>query len=751
MLLCFGIIAGRGATTDGYVYLGHNEDQWGEQMLNIYNVPATDSRCAYLWFEFPGQKAGDSFINQYGVCIASDQCLSREDRAGGSIVYEVRTTAIQRARSAREAVHIIGAMVEKYGYADSGRSYLVADQKEGWICAVVKGRHWVAQRVPDDHIAVIANNYTIEGIDLKDTVNFLGSKDIVRYARRRGWYSPKRDGEFSFRKAYADPATLADPHNIARLELARQTFFNAGDDGKIQTAGSSAFSARPSRKFHRRDLSQILSHEPIRNANTVLTNIFTLNLAYPPESGAVIWVGLPGQDAANQIQWTLYTKSPECCHRYPTADEAIEKHFSDTGNFRERWPDHFYWHYIDPSLQIDVIPHDFTVFVPEHSREEAGLHPEVTGDTFNDHFHVLEDPQRGMLYAFWTQGSWEASNDEHVVFSRSSDRGRTWSAPVFIAGSETLSDPKPVAAWQQPMLSRSGRLYCLWNQETTLKKHLCGIIQGRYSDDGGLSWSEPETVQFPQRFDVDPEDPAIPPVWCMWQRPLRLGENGKYIAGCSRYDRSDIPRIEFWQYENIDDDPQVRDIRISFFNAGKEALDGADVINDHDYSPRDGLSIEEACIVGLPDGRLFAVMRSSLGHPLWSVSSDNGRHWSRAEILRTRDGGPAILQPRSPCPIYDLEGPEARSGRYFLLVHDSFDFFGLTSYQNRGPIYKRDGRFVEGAHQPVWFEQGSIFSPRDSGNSFYTSYTALDGEGILWFGDIKYYLFGKVMRPSGIK
>ena len=57
-LLCFGIIAGKNATTDGYVYLGHNEDQSGEQMLNIYNVPATPDRLAYLWFEFPGAKAG---------------------------------------------------------------------------------------------------------------------------------------------------------------------------------------------------------------------------------------------------------------------------------------------------------------------------------------------------------------------------------------------------------------------------------------------------------------------------------------------------------------------------------------------------------------------------------------------------------------------------------------------------------------------------------------------------------------------
>ena len=206
-LLCFGILAGRNATTDGYVYLGHNEDQFGQKMLNIYHVPANPDRCAYLWFEFPGQAAGDSYANEYGVCLASNQCRSREDKAQGSLIYEIRTTAIQKARSAREAVHIIGSLVSQFGYADSGRSYLVADQKEGWIVAVVKGHHWVAQRVPDDEIATIPNYYTIGEINLKDTLNYLGSKDIVSYARKRGWYKPRRDGAFNFRLAYADPKT----------------------------------------------------------------------------------------------------------------------------------------------------------------------------------------------------------------------------------------------------------------------------------------------------------------------------------------------------------------------------------------------------------------------------------------------------------------------------------------------------------------------------------------------------------------
>ena len=741
LLLCFGIIAGRNATTDGYVYLGHNEDIQGQPMLNIYNVPATKDRAAYLWFEFPGLTSSDSYANEYSVSLASNPCLSREKRTSGGLVYEILTNAIQKARSARDAVRIIGGMVEKYGYGESGRTYLIADQREGWVCSVVRGRHWVAQRVGDDQIATVPDYYTIGEVDLSDTLVYMGSKDLIKYAIKRGWYRPRRDGAFNFSLAYSDPSSLVAGKGREKNESAREFFL-----GDSKAGEDSPFSCSPPKKYHRRDLSLLLTLPPIRDEYTALTTVFTMNPAFPPKQGTVIWVGLPNQDAANQTQWTVFTKSPEVCHRYATAEEALEKHFSDSGDFQARWPMHFYWHYLDPSTNIHVTPHDLTVFVPKQSRVESERDTHAVGDTFNDHFHVLDDPERGMLYAFWTQGSFEAANDEHVVFSKSSDGGVTWTEPVILAGSATMAAPTPVAAWQQPMISGSGRLYCLWNQETTLKKHLCGEMWGRYSDDGGETWSDPEAVPFPVRFDADPEDPSIPPVWCMWQRPLRFGEDGKYLAGCSRYDREGISRVEFWRYENIDDDPEVRDIRISFFNTGVDSFDASKVENDRHYTPREGLNIEEASIVGLPDGRLFAVMRSTLGHPVWSVSGDAGETWSRPEILLERDGGHAILQPCSPCPIYDLNGPEARSGEYFLMTHDSFDFNGLTAYQLRGPVYRRDGRFVAGALQPVWFGDSELFSPRDTGNSFYTSYTSLDGEGILWFGDQKFYLFGKRMK-----
>ena len=667
-----GVIVGAQASTDGCVYLAHNTDLGGEQMLNIYNVPSGEGRCEYLWFEFPVEAASDSYLNEYGVGITSVGPRPRGRLPYKEKLYRVRTAAAGQARSAAEAVEIIAREIAASGIEDPGRVYLVADQNEGWICEVERGGEVRSRQVGDDEIAFVPEKYS------------------------SSWKEPK---------------------------------------------------------IHRRDLSQMFSNPPVRSGNTVLTQVFALDRRFPSRKGAIVWTGLPGQFAANHSPWTVGTVSSEVCRRFDSADEAIEKHFSDVGDWRDRYPGHFYWHYVDPSIDIDVVPHDYVVYVPKQPRDESKRDFSARGDTFNDHFHVLDDPARGLLYAFWTQGSHEACEDEHIAFSKSADGGKTWTDPVMLAGSPNRTDPLPVAGWQQPMLSRSGRLYCLWNQETTVKQHLCGMMYGRYSDDAGETWSEPEMVPFTQRMDSDPEDPSIPPSWCNWQRPLRLGEDGKYLVGCSRhgkapYDEMSGCKVEFWQYENIDDDPEVRDIRISYFSTGRQSFDASKIETDIDYLPREGYAVEEASIVGLPDGRLFALMRSSLGHPVWSQSSDNGKTWTVPKILLDKDGGTAFLHPRSPCPIYDLMGPEARSGKYFALIHNTFDFDGITAYQNRGPLYKIEGTFVPEAEQPIWFSSPELFSPRDTGNSFYTSYTFFDGKGILWFNDYKFYLFGRICSTT---
>ena len=412
--------------------------------------------------------------------------------------------------------------------------------------------------------------------------------------------------------------------------------------------------------------------------------------------------------------------------------------------------------------EILVTHPDYVVYVPDQPYSITKRDPSKRGDSYNDHFQVLDDPKRGLLYAFWTQATKEASADQHIAFSKSSDNGRTWTKPLLIAGSETIKVPRLVASWQQPMLSKSGRLYCLWNQQTTSRGPHIGMIFGSYSDDAGESWSPPKLVKFGHRPDLAGKDLSKPPSWCNWQRPLRLGRDGRFFVGASIHGtppgrKNSRTRVEFWRFENIDKNPRIEDIKISCFATDGNALD-ADMVDGGGarlFPPKpenkSGAAIEEAGIVKLPDGRLFALCRSSVGYPVWSVSADGGETWSRPKILRDRDGGRPFLHPRSPCPIYDWKGPEAGSGYYFALLHDVFDFHAPRASQPRCTLYLMAGRFNPKAEQPIEFVRKTIFSPRIVGNSCYSSYTCVNGRGVLWYNDRKYFLLGREIGEEFFK
>lgn len=357
---CFGIIAGRAATVDGTVLMGHNEDDSGEQMLNIYVVNETKHGTAkYIWAEFPKMEQADAFMNEYGVCIASDGCSSKEeteDFTEGGILYDVRVNVAKFATSARHAAELIGEMIEKYGYRGSGRTYLVADPTEGWIVSVVKGRHWVAQRVPDDKVMLIPNYYVIDKVDLSDKANFLGSQDLVDYAIKKGWYDPKKDGEFSFRNAYASPNTVTSNHNINRHRHALNHISGGNYDYSWETMEAMI---TPAKKVDMNDLKAILSihieatedgNHPqlICRNNTIVCTIFQLRSNLPREIGCIMWVaaGRPCTEAF--IPWYLgMSESPVGWHRFETPSEAYQKHLKDIKNLRLNYPNSNYWKCVD--------------------------------------------------------------------------------------------------------------------------------------------------------------------------------------------------------------------------------------------------------------------------------------------------------------------------------------------------------------------------------------------------------------------
>ncbi len=235
---CFSVVVGKDASAEGCVILAHNEDDYIPQIVNHHKVPRKQyppgavvrlvnggtveqvpETWSYIWSEMPGLLFSDSYLNEWGVSICSDACPSREDQpelTDGGITYMLRRLVAERARSAREGIHIAGDLIDRFGYDASGRTYMICDPDEGWLFAAVNGKHWMAKRVPDDEVALIANTYTIHEIDLTDTLNYLGSSDIVTYARTRGWHGSDTDHDFDFAAAYADPDVAADPRNTGR-------------------------------------------------------------------------------------------------------------------------------------------------------------------------------------------------------------------------------------------------------------------------------------------------------------------------------------------------------------------------------------------------------------------------------------------------------------------------------------------------------------------------------------------------------
>ncbi|MBU4459826.1 MAG: glycoside hydrolase [Verrucomicrobia bacterium] len=392
---------------------------------------------------------------------------------------------------------------------------------------------------------------------------------------------------------------------------------------------------------------------------------------------------------------------------------------------------------------------DYVVFVPRQRRE-------IVGDRYNDHFQVFDKPD-GTLFAAWTQATKEGDVDQHVCFSRSRDKGRTWTGPVILAGSPNHVNPQPIASWQQPMVSKSGRIYMLWNQRVSNDPLHHGIMAGKYSDDDGDTWSQPRVVPFP-RVNRDPPDK--PPSWCIWQRPLRLGKDGRYLAGLTRHgvvagetataaavesERENKDNrlqsklagstVEFIQYDNIDDDPKIEDIRVVLLAANEKEVAVID--------PKWGLCCQEASIVALPDGRLFALMRTSAGSPYWTQSRDKGLNWDSPKVLKDAQGK-AYLHPCAPCPIYDRKGPEAGSGEYFAFVSNE-ERNEKNAYAPRGPLFLIAGTFDPQGEQPIRFAVPKPFPSRPAGNAFYTSLTVVEGRTVLWIPDWKHFLIGKVI------
>jgi dipeptidase len=147
----------------------------------------------------------------------------------------------------------MGEFVEQLGYTASGRTYIIADPQEAWLFSAVAGKHWVAQRVPEDEVAFIPNYYTIRQVDLSDTDNFLACPDLIEHAIDNGWYNPA-SGPFDFAKVYNTASTQASLGNKLRHWGALRLLTGI----EYPDMSDLPFSVKPNRQLSVEDITEVL-------------------------------------------------------------------------------------------------------------------------------------------------------------------------------------------------------------------------------------------------------------------------------------------------------------------------------------------------------------------------------------------------------------------------------------------------------------------------------------------------------------
>jgi dipeptidase len=209
----------------GMVYFGAEDDRHslplGDFGKVIGQIPQVERTYAYF-------HTGYSQMNERQLAIGESTCLERPELDVPYVegitrqimtIEQAQVFALERCAAARDAVKLIGALVERYGFLPScggSEALCIADPRELWtmeICGVgpewtpesgKPGAIWAARRVPDDHVVVIANYFRIREIDLKSP-DFLASQNFMKEAVERGWYDPKSGRPFIWQEAYAPP------------------------------------------------------------------------------------------------------------------------------------------------------------------------------------------------------------------------------------------------------------------------------------------------------------------------------------------------------------------------------------------------------------------------------------------------------------------------------------------------------------------------------------------------------------------
>ncbi len=247
---CTNLIVTKGASADGSVICTYNCDTFGYSGW-LTHSPAGQhkpgEKIAIRSFWHPSEIKGYvnqveytynviGYINEKQLCIVETTFGGRHELVNpeGILGYDnVIQLALQRCSTARDAIRVMGQLMDEYGYCDEGETFTVCDKEEAWIMELIgkgqgrKGAVWVAMKIPDGQICAHANISRIRQFPQvsKAKKNSLYqeidgecmySSDVISFAREMGYFNGK-DEDFSFRDAYCPISFLGVRQCDARV------------------------------------------------------------------------------------------------------------------------------------------------------------------------------------------------------------------------------------------------------------------------------------------------------------------------------------------------------------------------------------------------------------------------------------------------------------------------------------------------------------------------------------------------------
>ena len=341
---CTSVVVGKGASADGAVIISRNEDYY----INNWNKrlvlhPRRDSdkgemisfknglkvALAPTLFRYTGllDWNGDTTaadgpyeergVNEYNLAISATNSVDVNDAAkkadplidSGVIEADIPTLLLPQAKTAREAVALLGRVLKEQG-AGEGNGILLAYPNEAWYMEIGSGHQWIAVKVPQDKYLFVANGLRIHDVDLTDRENVMTSPGLADFVRENHLLNKVDDRNFNFAKAFG---VTGDHYNVDR-EWMGQHMLSPSVSQKIRADQYPLFMS-PDRKISVPDIVAVLradfngtalahkkdADRPMGVDRTIETHIFELRDTMPNAFKVLTWQSFGSRTGAVMV------------------------------------------------------------------------------------------------------------------------------------------------------------------------------------------------------------------------------------------------------------------------------------------------------------------------------------------------------------------------------------------------------------------------------------------------------------------